>query len=229
MSLSLAVAIREQTVAHRAPPPSEPANRWFLRPKRDGSDRTFNRIVVEVDTAIVQETAEGWPAGEGVADCLGETAAARDAAKLHLEPGLHRFDERPGLDIAHGLALLSGTSPDVLLDCIKLADPAQNFGSDGRPGGLMQVVKLPACVCPTGCQHDVAVCGQPFEAGVTVNLQDAAECFEVSGGALRLAIGAVEVDGGRRIAPAPRPIATRVEPQSARLSAAADRCAHRTL
>jgi hypothetical protein len=30
--LSFAVAMREQMVAHRTPPPSEPANRWFLRP-----------------------------------------------------------------------------------------------------------------------------------------------------------------------------------------------------
>ena len=36
MSLSFAVAMREQTVAHRSPPPSEPANRWFLRPRATG-------------------------------------------------------------------------------------------------------------------------------------------------------------------------------------------------
>src|SRR5258707_8807668 len=35
-SLSFAVAMREQTVAHRTPPPSEPANRWFLRPSATG-------------------------------------------------------------------------------------------------------------------------------------------------------------------------------------------------
>jgi hypothetical protein len=34
--LSFAVAMREQTVAHRMPPPSEPANRWFLRPSAMG-------------------------------------------------------------------------------------------------------------------------------------------------------------------------------------------------
>ena len=54
--------------------------------------------------------------------------------------------------------------------------------------------------------------GQPFEAGVTVNLQNAAESLKVSGGALRLAISAVEVDGSRRIGPVPRPIVTRVDP-----------------
>src|SRR5205814_10106622 len=100
-----------------------------LAAERDGSDRTLDRIVVKVDTAVGQETAEGWPAGEGVTDCLGETAAARDATKLHLEPGLHRLDERPRLGIAYSLALFSGTSPDGLLDCIELAHPAQRLGS----------------------------------------------------------------------------------------------------
>ena len=75
----------------------------------------------------------------------------------------------------------------------------------------MQVVELPACVCPAGCQHDVAARGQPFESGVTVNLQNAAECFEVKGRSLRLAVGAVVVDRGRRIGSTPRPIVTRVE------------------
>jgi hypothetical protein len=55
-SLSLAVAMREQTVAHRAPPPSEPA---ILAPERDGPNRRLDRIVVEIDTAIIQETAKG--------------------------------------------------------------------------------------------------------------------------------------------------------------------------
>ena len=35
-SFSLAVAMREQTVAQRTPPPSEPANRWFFRPSATG-------------------------------------------------------------------------------------------------------------------------------------------------------------------------------------------------
>jgi hypothetical protein len=116
------------------------------------------------------------------------------------------------LGIAHGSALFSSMSPNGLLDCIKLADPAQGFSGDRRPGRLMQVVKLPASVCPTGCQHDVAAHGQPFESGVTVNLQNATESFEVRGGSLRLAVGAVEVDRGRRIWSVPRPIVARIDP-----------------
>src|SRR6516165_10421628 len=63
-----------------------------LTPQRDGSDCALDRIVVELDTAVVQEVTEGRPAGKGVTDRFGEATAARDATKLHLEPGLHRFN-----------------------------------------------------------------------------------------------------------------------------------------
>jgi hypothetical protein len=50
-----------------------------LAPERDGPDRAFDGIVIELDTAVVQEMAEGQPAGKGVTDSVGEAATARDA------------------------------------------------------------------------------------------------------------------------------------------------------
>src|SRR5262249_58738707 len=94
-------------------------------------------------------------------------------------------------------------------------------GAVGRAGRLVQVVELPARVCPTGGQYDLAPRGQPLESGVTVNLQNAAESFEMRGWPLRLAVGAVKIDGGRRIGPAPGPVVARIDPQSAHLGAAA--------
>jgi hypothetical protein len=73
----------------------------------------------------------------------------------------------------------------------------------------VNVKELAPGVGPTGRQHNVATLGQPLESGITVNLQNAAECFEVRGGPLRLAIGTVEVDGCRWIGPTPRPIVAR--------------------
>src|ERR1700746_2079273 len=98
-----------------------------LAAERDRADRTFDRIVVEIDATIVQKVAESWPAGEGVTDRFGEATSTRDTAKLHLEPGLHRLDEWPRLGVAYRPALFSVLSPDGLLDCIKLANPAQGF------------------------------------------------------------------------------------------------------
>jgi len=50
--------MREQTVAHRAPPPSDPANRWFLRPERDRADDALDGIGVEFDAAIIEEACK---------------------------------------------------------------------------------------------------------------------------------------------------------------------------
>src|SRR5690349_6452221 len=66
-----------------------------LAPQRHGSDGTFDGIVVELDTAVVQEMTEGRPAGKGVADRVAEATAARNTTKLRLEPRLHRLDKRP--------------------------------------------------------------------------------------------------------------------------------------
>src|SRR5215471_1140603 len=128
-----------------------------LAPQRDRSDRAFDGIVVELDTAVVQEMTEGGPAGKGVTDRVGEATAARNATKLLLEPRLHCLDKRPRLGIAHAPALLG--------------DAAQSFRRDWRAGRFVNVKELAPCVCPTGRQHDVATLGQPLESGVTVNLQ----------------------------------------------------------
>ena len=48
----------------------------------------------------------------------------------------------------------------------------------------MNVKELAPSVRPTGRQHDVATRGQPLKSSITVNLQNAAECFEMRGGPL---------------------------------------------
>src|SRR5262249_27932282 len=142
-----------------------------LAPQRDRSDRAFDGIVVELDTAVVQEMTEGGPAGKGVTDRVGEATAARNATKLRLEPRLHCLDKRPRLGIAHAPALFGSAPPYRLLDRIELGDAAQSFRRDWRAGRFVNVKELAPCVCPTGRQHDVATLGQPLESGVTVNLQ----------------------------------------------------------
>jgi type III restriction enzyme len=66
-----------------------------LAPEGDGPDGSLDWVVVEIDAAVVEEAAKGWPAGEGVAHRFGEAAAAMDATKLGLKPRLHGLEERP--------------------------------------------------------------------------------------------------------------------------------------
>src|SRR6266511_4723704 len=118
-------------------------------------------------------------------------------------------------------ALFGGAPADRPLDRIELGNPAQGFGGDRRAGRLVQIIELPSRVRPTGCQQDVATRGQPLEPGIAVDLENAAESFEVRSWALRLAVGTVEVNGRRRIGPGPGSIVARIDPQPACLGAAA--------
>src|SRR6266436_7574419 len=114
-----------------------------LAPKRDGSDRAFDGIVVELDTAVVQEMTEGRPAGKGVTDRVGQTPAARNATELRLEPRLHCLDERLRFGITPAAAVFGGAPADRLFDRIELGDAAQGFGRDWRTNRLVHVQKFP--------------------------------------------------------------------------------------
>ena len=42
-----------------------------LAPERDGPDGALDRIVLEFDAAVIEETGEGWPARERITNGLG--------------------------------------------------------------------------------------------------------------------------------------------------------------
>ena len=47
-----------------------------LATELDSTDRSFDRIVVEFDTAVINEARQPLPAREGVADGLGDAVAS---------------------------------------------------------------------------------------------------------------------------------------------------------
>ena len=53
-----------------------------LAAERDGADGALDGVVVEFDAAVIEEAAEGVPAGQRIADSVGEAAARRDAVEL---------------------------------------------------------------------------------------------------------------------------------------------------
>ena len=55
-----------------------------MNPSCDGADGAFDRIVVEFDTPVIEESGEGWPARERITNGLGEGAGGWNAAKLQL-------------------------------------------------------------------------------------------------------------------------------------------------
>jgi hypothetical protein len=73
---------------------------------RDGPDGTFDRVVVDLETPIVEEVAEGAPTGKRIADRIRQSTAGWDAVEFGLEPDLHRVDERQSLDAPDALPRL---------------------------------------------------------------------------------------------------------------------------
>jgi hypothetical protein len=64
--------------------------------KRDGPDGALDRIVVEFNAAVVEESGEGRPARERITNGLVKGPGGWNPTELHLKPGLHHRDERPG-------------------------------------------------------------------------------------------------------------------------------------
>lgn len=68
-------------MAQCSAPPSEPANSAFLR-----LDRSFDRVVVQFDAAVVDEARQAFPARQGIADGLGELALLTDQGEFCAQP-----------------------------------------------------------------------------------------------------------------------------------------------
>ena len=74
---------------------------------------------------------------------------------------------------------------------------------------------------PAESEQYLAGFGEYAIASIAIDLQRAAEAFEMSGGTLRLAIGCVDVSDSRRRRSAPRPIIPGVGPELAGLGTTA--------
>src|SRR5437870_4968760 len=80
---------------------------------------------------------------------------------------------------------------------------------------------------PTCCELNAAAIAEPVEAGITVDLKDAAEPGQMRSRTFGLSIGTVEIDRSRRIAAVPGAVITGVDPQPPGLGAATARIEHR--
>src|SRR5258705_9988558 len=107
-----------------------PREEMVFASERDGPDGALDRVVVEFDAAVIEESGEGWPARERITNGLGEGAGGGNAAKLHLEPKLHHLDERPGAGVTNMPTRICGAALDRSLNCVEFGDPPQGLGGD---------------------------------------------------------------------------------------------------
>lgn len=75
-------------------------------------DGALDDVVVDLDTAVVEEQAEALPARQRVADRLGELGLLTDELELVAQPRLERFDQRPAALLADLATLLGRTTAD---------------------------------------------------------------------------------------------------------------------
>ena len=81
-------------------------------PECDGPNGALDRIVVEFDASVVEESGEGWPARERITNGFRERTRRWNATELHLKPGLHHLDERPSAGVTNMPARVCGAALD---------------------------------------------------------------------------------------------------------------------
>ena len=102
---------------------------------RDGADRAFDGVVVELDAAIVDEARQAFPARQGVADGFGEFALLTDKTEFCPQPGFESIDERSTFLLPDGATFVGAAAADVLLDGVERGDMFERFaGNQRRPG-----------------------------------------------------------------------------------------------
>src|SRR6266702_7336199 len=82
----------------------------ILSVQRKGTDAAFDDVVVDLDTAVLEEQAQPLPARERVADRRGELGLLADELKLAAQPRFEVFDQRPAALLAGRTTLVGGTA-----------------------------------------------------------------------------------------------------------------------
>lgn len=158
--------------------------------ERDRTDRTLDSVVVELDTAIIDEARQALPARERIADGLGELALLADQGELCVEPLLESIGKRPAFLLPDEATLLGAAAADVLLDRVELGDVLERLARDGRRARGCELIEVAAHVRPTERKLNVAPLGEFGVAGIAVDLQSPLEPTEMDDRSLGFAIGA---------------------------------------
>src|SRR5262249_18795659 len=186
-----------------------------------------NRIGIELDPSVGQETRQAIPPRQRISDRIGELPSPRDAAELLLKPDLQLFNQRLGERSPLGHAERRRLATDALLDRIELSNSPQCLGCNGRVGCLEEFIEVASRMDPTCSEGDVAACLQSLETGIAIDMEHPREVLQMRRWSCALAIGREYKDCSRRCRAAPRPLVTCVHPKPSGLGAAATRIKHR--
>src|SRR6187431_1978268 len=192
-----------------------------LAAERDRADRALDDIGVDLDAAVVEEAGEPVPARERVADRPGDGRLAGDGGELGFQPQTQSIDERLAAPLPRLAAFVGGQAANVGFDGIERSDADQRLGGDRCRRLRLDVVELPPHMAPAEGEYDVAGFGEVLIGAVAVDLQRAAEAFEMPGRPRVLAVGCIDIGDARRSVAGPGPLVACIGPQLALLDAPA--------
>ena len=178
--------------------------------QRDRPHGALDRIVVDVDPAVVQVTGQPGPVAQRIVDRLERRRAAEHAAALFLEPAMQRLDHRRAARLADSDALLGRATMYLALDLVEHGDPGERFLRDRRGIALGRIEEAAAHMRPAvGERRRSARAARLAELAIgliAVDLQDAAIVAEQLRRPHAAAAGHVGVDDGGWVSPAIRPL-----------------------
>ena len=195
----------------------------ILAPKRHRPDGSLDRVRVELDAAVVQESGQPIPARECVPHRLGEFSAARQMREVCFQPDLQSVDDRLGERPSRSQPVRRRLTAHLRFDGIEAGDPAQSLVRQRRILGLHNLIELASCMGPAGGEHDVAPCRQPLEAGIAIDVQHSLEVFQMRRRPLRPPVRREDVDRRGRRRSAPWSLVTRIDPKPPGLRSSAAR------
>src|SRR5205814_10374149 len=108
----------------------------ILSSKSDRTNRALNGVGVQLDTTIMQQARQAFPARERISHRFGEGAAAGYKRKLRFEPESHGIDNRLRSIAACGEPVRGRLTANIRLNGIDLGDPAQGLRCNRRSSCL---------------------------------------------------------------------------------------------
>ena len=112
---------------------------------------TLGSVVAHADAAVIEEARERWPSFQTVVHGLGDRVFRRQFPAFFAQPFLVSVDERFGLFLAHGTALIGWAAVDLALDGEQGVDPAHGLNGEW---GFLQLRQLEELA--TGSMRSIA-------------------------------------------------------------------------
>src|SRR5690606_30247501 len=122
----------------------------------DRPDRSLDRVAVEFDAAVVQESGQSFPASERIADRLGKAALAADLHEPRVQNAMEFVDDGATMLLARCATMIGRLAANIGLESIESGDAREHVGCHRRCASSGKLVEAATEVRPTESERDLA-------------------------------------------------------------------------